>query len=231
MTCRAISLLALVTALCVGCNGRSAQSASDAAGTTEPSSGAERGLPEVATYAQRLDDPSRDAWQKPDEVVALLDCQPGATIVDLGAGTGYFLPFLSKAVGERGQVLALDIAAETVTWLRDRAEEQSLYNVEGRTVAPDDPGLERRSADRILVVNTWHHIDAREAYAGKLRSALARGGRLLIVDFTLDAPMGPPVGKRLKVDTVIQELEAAGFETQVLEETLPYQYVVSGQPR
>ncbi len=54
---------------------------------------------------------------------------------------------------------------------------------------------------------------------------------LLIVDFTMDAPMGPPVEKRLTVDTVVRELEAAGFATEVLEESLPYQYVVAGRAR
>jgi predicted methyltransferase len=231
MTRKAISLLALVTALCVGCSGRSSQSARAEAATDEHFAGAERGLPEVETYAHRLDDPSRDAWQKPEVVVALLDCRLGATVVDLGAGTGYFLSLLSRAVGEQGRVLGLDIAPETVEWLQSRAEKEGLHNVETRTVAADDPGLERQSADRVLVVNTWHHIDRRTAYAEKLLPALRKGGRLLIVDFTMDAPMGPPADKRLTVDTVVSELQAAGFKTEVLEEALPYQYVVAGRPR
>lgn len=231
MTLRAISLLALVTALSVGCNGRSSQSADAARRSPEPSAGSERGLPAVHTYAHRLDDPSRDAWQKPEEVIALLDCSPGATVVDVGAGTGYFLPFLSERVGEQGRVLALDIAPETIASLQERAEAQGLTNVVPRVVAADDPGLERRSADRILIVNTWHHIDERRAYAEKLREGLARGGQVLIVDFTLDAPMGPPVEKRLTVDTVVAELKAAGLRATILEETLPHQYVVAGRVR
>ncbi|MGB5220467.1 MAG: methyltransferase domain-containing protein [Polyangiales bacterium] len=231
MTRKAISLLALVTALCGGCNARSSQSAPDSAASQWRSAGAERGLPEVETYAPRLDDASRDAWQKPEEVIALLDCRTGATVVDLGTGTGYFVPLLSHAVGEQGRVLGLDIAPATVEWIRNRADEEALHNVEARTIAADDPELERRSADRILVVNTWHHIEAREAYAAKLLPALRRGGMLLIVDFTMDAPMGPPVEKRLTVDTVVRELEAAGFATEVLEESLPYQYVVAGRAR
>jgi len=231
MTRRAIPLLALVTALSGGCNGRSSESADGAAATEEHSAGAERGLPEVGTYSHRLDDPSRDGWQKPEEIVALLDFRPGATVVDLGAGTGYFLPYLSRAVGDDGRVLGLDIAPETIDWIRDRAEQEGLHNVDARTVAPNDPGLERRSADRILVVNTWHHINGRVAYAKKLLPALRRGGALLIVDFTMEAPIGPPTAKRLTIDTVVAELEAAGFETEVLEESLPYQYVVAGRTR
>lgn len=233
MTRRAIPLLALVTALCGACNERSPQSeaAAPAVVTHEHSSGDERGLPDVETYAHRLDDPSRDGWQKPEEVVALLDCPPGATVVDLGAGTGYFIPYLSRAVGDAGRVLGLDISASTVEWLQQVVDEEGLGNVTAITVAPDDPGLETRSVDRILVVNTWHHIEGRVAYAEKLRPALRRKGRLLIVDFTMESPIGPPAEKRLTVDTVMAELAAAGFESEVLEETLPHQYAIAATPR
>ena len=234
MTTRAIPLLALVTALCCACNGRSSEtkvSAGAAAATHEQSSGAERGLPELETYASRLDDPSRDAWQKPEEVVALLECRLGDTVVDLGVGTGYFVRYLSRAVGDEGRLLALDIEPTALDLVRARAEEEGLPNVEVQVVAPNDPGLAPRSADRVLVANTWHHIEGRVAYAKKLLAGLRRKGRLLIVDFTMESPIGPPADKRLTVDTVVRELEAAGFEAEILEETLPHQYVVEGRTR
>ena len=234
MTLRAIPLLALVTALCCACNGRSSQSESAAAAAAanhEHSAGAERGLPELQNYAHRLDEPSRDAWQKPEEVVALLDCRPGDTVIDVGAGTGYFLRYLSGAVGAEGRVLALDIEPTSTELVRARAVEEGLQNVEAKTVAPDDPALERRSVDRVLVANTWHHIEGRVEYAKKLLPALRRKGRVLIVELTMESPIGPPAHKRLTVDTVIGELEAAGFTAEVLDETLPHQYVVEGRAR
>jgi hypothetical protein len=54
---------------------------------------------------------------------------------------------------------------------------------------------------------------------------------LLIVDFTMDSPVGPPPQKRLTHDTVVRELEAAGFVAEVVEESLPYQYAVAGRVR
>ena len=231
MVFSAIPLLALVTALSAGCNARSSQTevAAGAAATEEHSAGAERGLPEVESYAHRLDEPERDAWQKPEEVIELLDCRKGATVVDLGAGTGYFIPRLSQAVGETGTVLGLDISPSAVRWLERVIEEEGLGNVEALAVAPDDPGLGPRSVDRVLVVNTWHHVEGRVDYARKLLPALRRRGRLLIVDFTMEATMGPPPEKRLTIDTVTSELEAAGFETEVLE-ALPHHYVVAAEP-
>jgi predicted methyltransferase len=195
----------------------------------EASSGAERHFPDPSTYAHRLDDPSRDAWQKPAHVVGLLDVAEGATVVDLGAGTGYFVRYLSEAVGSRGRVLALDTERSMVDAMYERAAREGLLNVKPDAVPPDDPALTPRSVDRVLVVNTWHHIAARVPYAEKLRAALRPGGMVLIVDFTMESPIGPPASKRLTSDTVIDELRAAGFEAETLQESLPHQYVVAGR--
>ena len=232
MTLKAIPLIALVTALGAGCNGRSAENPTKAAGpgrTHEHSTGSEHGFPDPQTYADRLDDPGRDDWQMPREVVEHLDCRPGMTVVDLGAGTGYFVGYLSEAVGQRGRVLALDTDRSMVDRMDERIERDGLRNVKPGIIDPDDPGLAPGSVDRILIVNTWHHISDRVAYAETLRATLRPGGLLLIVDFTIESPHGPPPQMRLTDDTVRRELEAAGFSTEMLEEPLPYQYMVAGR--
>ena len=53
-----------------------------------------------------FDDPARDAWQKPEELVKALGLAPGDRVADIGAGTGYFERWLARAVGLRGTVLA-----------------------------------------------------------------------------------------------------------------------------
>ena len=232
ITDAAIPLLALVTALCAACNGRSSQNqppADAAAAEHEHSTGAEHAFPHPQHYADRLDDPERDAWQKPGEVVEMLACEAGMVAADIGAGTGYFLSALSEAVGPAGTVLGLDIEPTMVERMTARIEQDALLNARAATVEPNDPGLEPASVDRVLIVNTWHHIPERTAYARKLRPALRPGGRLLIVDFTMESPHGPPPQMRLTIDTVRAELEAAGFTTEVLEESLPYQYVVAAE--
>ena len=232
MTPRAIPLIALVTALSAGCNGRSSQSepaTAAPAATHEASSGSGHGFPDPQTYAHHLDDPARDEWQRPKEVVELLQCSPGMTAVDLGAGTGYFIGYLSEAVGAGGRVLALDTERSMIDLMETRIEQEQLRNVRPYIVAPDDPALAARSVDRILIVNTWHHISERVAYAEKLLAALRPGGLLLIVDLTMESPVGPPAHKRLTHDTVVHELEAAGFAANLVEESLPYQYVVAGR--
>jgi len=185
---------------------------------------------DAEAYAKSFDSPERLAWQKPDEVVALLEMEPGMTVVDLGAGTGFFMPYLAAAVESQGRVLELDVEENMVTYLAERAKSEGLGQVEARKVPYDDPQLEAGSVDRILIVDTWHHIDDRPLYSAKLKEALAPGGRIMVVDFERSSPHGPPPQHRLEASQVIEELDAGGLHAEQLEETLPNQYIVVARP-
>jgi ubiquinone/menaquinone biosynthesis C-methylase UbiE len=184
---------------------------------------------EVERFARHFDSPERDAWQKPGEVVRLADLRAGQVVADVGAGTGYFLSYWSKAVGEHGRVLALDVEPNMIEYMKRRVRQNGWGNVEARVVAPEDPNLPPSTVDRIVIVDTWHHIDDRATYGAKLARALKPAGSVLIVDFTLESDMGPPVSHRLPPEQVVSELEAGGLRAQIVQgEALPKQYVVRG---
>ncbi|MCK6547156.1 class I SAM-dependent methyltransferase [Myxococcota bacterium] len=195
-------------------------------GSHHDGSGFHHGFKDADQWSKVFDSADRDAWQKPTEVVAAMKIGAGMIIADIGAGTGYFLPHLSKAAGDGGQVLGLDIEPDMVAFMTARAEREKLTNVKARQIGTDGPGLDAASVDRILIVDTWHHIDARPAYAAKLKDALKPGGAIYVVDFTLEANQGPPKQHRLSAEAVAKELEAGGLKTKILEETLPDQYIV-----
>lgn len=182
-------------------------------------------------WAPMFDDPERDAWQKPAHVVALLAIAPGMTVADLGAGTGYFEPHLSAAVGEAGKVLALDVEADMVRYMKERGAREGWSNVEPRQVAFDDPQLPAGSVHRVLIVDTWHHMTAREEYARKLAAGLAPHGAVYVVDFTLETDRGPPREHRLSADAVVAELTAGGLVAEIVAEELSDQYVVVARLR
>jgi len=183
---------------------------------------------DVAQFEAMFDAPDRSGWQHPVEVVRLLAITPGQTVVDLGTGTGYFLPFLSIAVGPHGHVIALDSEPAMIDHVGQRIAREAITNVQARVVEASDPALAPESVDLVLVVDTWHHLPDRQAYATRLREALRPGGALFIVDFTTDATRGPPVADRISPETVALELTSAGLEVEVLAEDLPEQYVVRG---
>ncbi|MFO0591223.1 MAG: methyltransferase domain-containing protein [Polyangiaceae bacterium] len=183
----------------------------------------------AADWAKDFDSPERAAWQKPDEVVKLLQITPGMKVADIGAGTGYFEGPLSAAVGPSGQVLALDIEQSMVDYITARMEKEKIANVKAMLIPGDDPKLASSSVDRVVIVDTWHHIPGREAYAKKIAEGLVPGGFLMIVDFTMEAEHGPPKMHRILPEDAKKELETAGLKGEIAQETLPEQYVVIGR--
>ncbi len=181
---------------------------------------------DVDKWLERFEGPDRDAYQKPAYLVELMAIEPGMNVVDLGAGTGYFLPYLSKAVGAEGKAVGLDVEPNLVTFMQERIANEGWANSEARQIPYDDPKLPPGSVDRLLIVNTWHHIDHRGDYAAKLKAALAPGGEVWVVDYTKESPNGPAVEHRLTAEEVIEELGAGGLKGAVRETELPWQYVV-----
>lgn len=181
------------------------------------------------SWAKHFEGPARDAYQKPTVVVKAMALAPGMRVADIGAGTGYFLPHLSKAVGASGRVEAIDVEPDMVHYMIERVEREGLDNVWPRLGALNDPLLRPASLDRILLVNTWHHVGDRVEYAGKLRDGLVAGGQVWIVDFKLDSPRGPARDHKLSPETVSEELSAAGLKVRIDRDLLPDQYIAIGE--
>jgi SAM-dependent methyltransferase len=180
---------------------------------------------DAARWSKVFDDPKRDAWQKPAALVAELGLRQNAVVVDLGAGTGYFAPYLSRAVPQ-GRVVAVDVEPELVGWLERRVAREGLKNVTVRLGAPDDPKLEG-PIDAVLVVDTYHHIGHRIAYFRAVRDQLAPAGRVVIVDFRMgDFPVGPPDSHKLPAEQVEREMTAAGYRVCRRWDGLAYQYAI-----
>lgn len=178
-------------------------------------------------WSKTFDDPARDAWQKPDVVVQALGLRPGMTVADLGAGTGYFTGRLSRAVGDRGLVLAIDPEPDMTRHVATRAKKEGLTNVLPVLALFDDPFLPRGRVDRVLIVDTYHHIDDRRAYFGRMRAALTPGGQVAIVDFhKKPLPVGPSPEHKLERSQVVDEMTQAGWRLAREITTLPYQYLL-----
>lgn len=179
--------------------------------------------------AKNFDDPARDAWQMPDRVIAALDLKPGQSVADIGAGTGYFSVRLAKSAAAP-KVYAVDIEASMVSYLKDRAAKEHLHNVTAVQAAADTPNLPE-PVDVVLIVDTYHHIGAREAYFRKLAQSLKPGGRVAIVDFRPDSPEGPPKEFRFQPEQIESEMAKAGYAVAAKHDFLPRQHFLVFQPK
>ena len=191
--------------------------------------GMHRRFTDANEWAKVFDDPGRDAWQRPGEVLRALELGPAMVVADVGAGTGYFAVRLARAVPQ-GEVIATDVEPDMVRYLGERAGREQLGNLRAVRATQAASGLAPRSVDRILVVDVWHHLADRVGYARDLGIALRPGGKLLVVDFTLTARRGPPVQHRLAPEAIVADLAAAGLTAKVSAVSLPDQYIVEARP-
>ena len=166
--------------------------------------------------AATLDDPHRDGKQKPQELVAAMNIEPGMTVADIGTGTGYMLPFLSRAVGPRGKVFGEDIQADFL----ERAKAKKDANVELILGAETDPKLPPNSVDVALVLDVYHHFDYPDKMLAAIRRALKPGAHLVVVDFYKSASPSPG-HIRAERDDVASEIEHNGFHLLSKHDHLP----------
>jgi SAM-dependent methyltransferase len=217
--CDAAGILAIaaIVGMCV------AGGASMAADSPHQHSGGfHHSFSQAEVWAKEFDDPSRDAWQKPDLLLDALTLDRKALVADIGAGTGYFTVRLAKLVPE-GKVIATDVEPDMLRYLRERSHRDHLDNVVPVLANEQSPNIPE-PVDVILIVDTYHHIDDRVAYFARLKKSLRPQGRLAIVDFKPDAPEGPPPAHRISAEKVTEELKAAGYALVAAHAFLPRQY-------
>ncbi len=181
-------------------------------------------------YVDLLERANREDVQKSPEIMKTLAFRPGERVADIGAGSGYFTFQVAKAVGPTGSVLALDIAPEMLEYLDLRVKAQKATNVSLRRVASDDAQLAPGSVDTILMIDAIHYVKDRTAYAKKLLTGLAPGGRVVIIDYIpkpmSERPWGPPPEQQFPKEQLDREMAGAGFKVLAAYDFLPEQFFV-----
>jgi ubiquinone/menaquinone biosynthesis C-methylase UbiE len=176
-------------------------------------------------YIAMLDDPERDAYQKPHEVLMALNLKQGEVIADIGSGSGYFSLRLGHHVGDSGRIYAVDVSPEMVMHLNRRIRDMDVKNVVTMLAPPDDPLLADASVDRFFICDTWHHIANHDSYLALLKKMLKPGGQVVMLDFKkIKTPTGPPMEMRISRNDLMQEMERNGFQLDTEHTFLPYQY-------
>lgn len=154
----------------------------------------------------------RDTWMKPDEVVRLLELKEGDVVADIGAGSGYFARRFADAVGPSGKVYAVDIDAEVLGYLKDRAAKENIANLVTVVSKEDDPLLPAGAADLAFFCDATHHISGRVEFYRKVAAGLKANGRMAVIDFPPGSPRtGHAANELIPTAQVISEADQAGF--------------------
>lgn len=180
----------------------------------------------IEFWVKVFEDPARDSWQKPAEIIKAMNIKNGDVVADLGAGTGYFTRRLAVAVSPEGKALGLEVEPSMVQYMKEDAEKFHLKNYISKLVKYDDPLLEPKSVNVVFICDTYHHIEDRVNYLKRMSKGLKDGGRVVVVDFyKKDLPVGPrDVKHKLDKETVLAEFKEAGYRLIKSHDILPYQY-------
>ena len=178
------------------------------------------------SYIGVLEDPQRDAYQKPHEVLSALGLKPGEVIADIGAGSGYFTFRLSHFVGEKGKIYAVDVSPDMILYINRRMRDLKVNNVISILADPDDPLLPDRSVNRFFFSDSWHHIENHAKYLSLMKRMLRPGGEVVMIDFKKkkEITVGPPLEMRIAREDVIKQMEKNGYRLTEEHTFLPYQY-------
>jgi SAM-dependent methyltransferase len=227
------SLRPVVTLLCFGvlAAGLHGQQARSQAAGVHPVSGRVYALPMSVAGAEWLDRAERELEEQPTRAVELLNIARGATVAEVGAGSGYVTERLAERVGPSGRVYANDIQPGMIDLLRARIDRKGLRNVVPVLGDPDDPKLPANTFDLVLMVDVYHELADPQTMLGHLRRALRSGGRLVLIEYRGEDPRVPirPEHK-MTVAQAKLELEHEGFRLANVNGALPRQHILIFTP-
>jgi len=180
-----------------------------------------------ADGADWLSRPERDGEEQPKLAIEALNIPKGATVADIGAGSGYVTALLARRVGPSGKVYATDIQVRMLDLLREYIARQKLANVEPVLGAIDDPKLPADTVDLALMVDVYHEFSEPQKMLRGIRAALKADGRMALVEYRGEDPSVPIRSEhKMTVVQVRAEIEPEGFRFVKTIETLPRQHII-----
>jgi ubiquinone/menaquinone biosynthesis C-methylase UbiE len=170
---------------------------------------------------------SREREEDCKTMLTALNVKPGDTVCDLGCGNGFYTLKLAELVGEKGQVLAVEIQREMLELLEDRAAEAKVTNIKPVLGTLVDPKLPASSVDLVLLVDVYHEFSHPEQMLAAIRKSLKPTGRVALVEFRAEDPDVPikPLHKMSKAQ-IMKEFPPNGFKLVEEFDKLPWQHLM-----
>jgi ubiquinone/menaquinone biosynthesis C-methylase UbiE len=192
-----------------------------------PVSGRVFALPLSVEGAPWLERREREREENPDLALRLMRIPRGATVADIGAGSGYYTVRLARAVGEKGRVYANDLQPGMLDLLQQNVARARLSNVTPVLGTATDPNLPPGSLDLALMVDVYHEFSHPQLMLRRLHAALKPGGRLVLLEYRAEDPDVPirPEHKMTKAQVKL-EVELEGFRQQRVYDDLPWQHLI-----
>jgi ubiquinone/menaquinone biosynthesis C-methylase UbiE len=110
-------------------------------------------------------------------MVARLDIKPGAAVLDVGTGTGVFVPFLLNKIGSRGELVCLDFAEEMLKLAKSK---DFKGNIRYLCADIEASHLDSDSFDAVVCYSVFPHFHDKPKALREIFRLLKKDGRLYI---------------------------------------------------
>lgn len=176
--------------------------------------------------AERLLDHKRRMIDDPLALVQEMGIRSGMRVVDMGCGAGFFTKALLEAVGPTGQVAAIEQQEPVFKVLQKHISDHP--NLESYQADLTQTELQSDCFDAVFIAFTLHEVTVKAALTEFCR-ILKPNGILTILDWGVIEPcperqpsqkIGPPKDHRLLLETLRQQLQAAGLRETATGERL-----------
>lgn len=106
-----------------------------------------------------------------------IDISSGDSVLDVGTGTGVFVPFLLKKIGSQGRLVCLDFAESML----DIAREKGFNgNITYLCTDIENSGLPDKSFDVVVCYSVFPHFQDKPGALGEINRVLKNSGLLFI---------------------------------------------------
>ncbi|WP_033541696.1 class I SAM-dependent methyltransferase [Planococcus sp. CAU13] len=154
-----------------------------------------------------LENPARKDALSPEKLFSLIPIKETDTVLDFGAGTGYFTIPAAKKVG--GNVYALDTDASMLEIIRVKAVQENLSNVIPIYTNGSDIPLPGESVEGVIASLVLHEITPLAVTLAEIKRIMKPEGYLVCIELE---PKGESKAPRISSVGMERELKAAGLQ-------------------
>ena len=163
---------------------------------------------------------------KAEDILKILNIQPGQTIADIGSGGGFFTFLFSHIVRDKGTVYAIDTNEDFLNYIISQAAENGLTNIKTVLATEESIPIPHHSVDLVFVRNVYHHLQNRVQYFTQVKHLLSPFARVSIIEYSRQGSVlsfHRRCGHNVPQEIIVEEMNKAGYAVSASFDFLPVQ--------
>ncbi len=171
-----------------------------------------------------LERSNREEEENTSKLLLNMAIEPGDTIADIGAGSGYHV-FKMAPLAKEGLIYAVDIQDEMLAALRKKKEDAANENIALVKGSEKSINLPKNSVDKVLMVDVYHEFNYPIAMMASVTNALRPDGKLFLIEYRgEDSSVPIKQLHKMTESQAVKEMNAAGMKLERNIDNLPWQH-------